>query len=83
MGSDSGWQPINLSYDAVGNEECVLLRDQVVSALAAADPDAINRAGQAFLDAADLVGGTVAGMNVTDSGIQAALSRAAGSCRCR
>ena len=79
MGSDSGWQPINLSYDAVGNEECVLLRDQVVSALAAADPDAINRAGQAFLDAADLVGGTVAGMNVTDSGIQAALSRAAGS----
>ncbi|MEU6425892.1 hypothetical protein ABZ860_08310 [Microbispora sp. NPDC046973] len=77
MGSDSGWELIKIYESLYGLDQGNLTREQIKQKLDAAKPDDVGRAGQAFLDAADLVGGTIGGNGPAESGIQAALSRTA------
>jgi len=77
MGPDSGWEPIKIYETLYGLDQGNLTRDQIKQKLDAAKPDDMGRAGQAFLDAADLVGGTIGGNGPSEAGIQAALSRTA------
>lgn len=77
MGSDSGWELIKIYETLYGLDQGNLTREQIKQKLDAAKPDDMGRAGQAFLDAADLMGGTIGGNGPSESGIQAALSRTA------
>ncbi|MEV4328342.1 hypothetical protein [Microbispora rosea] len=77
MGSDSGWELIKIYETLYGLDQGNLTREQIKQKLDAAKPDDVGRAGQTFLDAADLVGGTIGGNGPSEAGIQAALSRTA------
>ncbi len=77
MGSDSGWELIKIYETLYGLDPGNLTREQIKQKLDAAKPDDVGRAGQTFLDAADLVGGTIGGNGPSEAGIQAALSRTA------
>ncbi|MBE3008822.1 hypothetical protein IL992_06420 [Microbispora sp. NEAU-D428] len=77
MGSDSGWELIKIYESLYGLDSGNLTREQIKQKLDAAKPDDMGRAGQAFLDAANLVGGTIGGNGPSEAGIQAALSRTA------
>ncbi|MGW5261240.1 WXG100 family type VII secretion target [Microbispora sp. NPDC004025] len=77
MGAEAGWEPIKVYASLDGLDPENLSREQIKQKLDAASPDAVRRAGQAFIDAADLVGGKVGGNGPSEMGIQAALSRTA------
>ncbi|MGI5161057.1 WXG100 family type VII secretion target [Microbispora sp. CA-102843] len=77
MGAEAGWEPIKVYESLYGLDQNNLSREQIKQKLDAAKPDEVHRAGQAFIDAADLVGGKVGGNGPSEMGIQAALSRTA------
>ncbi|GAB3152145.1 WXG100 family type VII secretion target [Microbispora hainanensis] len=77
MGAEAGWEPIKVYASLDGLDPDNLSREQIKQKLDAASPDAVRRAGRAFIDAADLVGGKVGGNGPSETGIQAALSRTA------
>ncbi|OPG02773.1 WXG100 family type VII secretion target [Microbispora sp. GKU 823] len=77
MGAEAGWEPIKVYASLYGLDPDNLSREQIKQKLDAAKPDEVRRAGQAFIDAADLVGGKVGGNGPSEIGIQAALSRTA------
>ncbi|MEU6407427.1 hypothetical protein [Microbispora sp. NPDC046933] len=77
MGAEAGWEPIKVYASLDGLDPDNLSREQIKQKLDAAKPDEVRRAGQAFIDAADLVGGKVGGNGPSETGIQAALSRTA------
>ncbi|MEU7936444.1 WXG100 family type VII secretion target [Microbispora bryophytorum] len=77
MGAEAGWEPIKVYTSVDGLDPNNLSREQIKQKLDAASPDTVRRAGQAFIDAADLVGGKVGGSGPSEVGIQAALSRTA------
>ncbi|WP_169986088.1 WXG100 family type VII secretion target [Microbispora sp. H10836] len=77
MGAEAGWEPIKVYASLDGLDPENLSREQIKQKLDASSPDAVRRAGRAFTDAADLVGGKVGGNGPSEIGIQAALSRTA------
>lgn len=77
MGAEAGWEPIKVYASLDGLDPDNLSREQIKQKLDAASPDAVRRAGRAFLDAAELVGGKAGGNGASEMGIQAALSRTA------
>ncbi|WP_432930047.1 WXG100 family type VII secretion target [Microbispora sp. CA-135349] len=77
MGAEAGWEPIKVYASLYGLDQDTLSREQIKQKLDASKPDEVYRAGQAFIDAADLVGGKVGGNGPSEIGIQAALSRTA------